>query len=474
MQKLKLPTKLAYGIGQAAEGIKNTAFSNYLLFFYTAVLGLPGTLTGLALFAATAFDAVTDPVAGSVSDRWRGRFGRRHPFLYAAALPLGITFALLFSPPAGLGEMQLFAWLLLFAVLVRGSMTLYHVPHLALGAELSDDYRERTTVVAYRTFFSICGAIVLVGAAWGVFFRATPAFPNGQLDPAVYPGFGLWFGGATAFFVLASAAGTHARIPTLPQAAGDLEPFGAAALVREYRGALANASFRAFFVGLVVFFVMRGIQDTLLIHMATYFWALSPREILYTQIGAAPGLLLGVPFWAIVARRTDKRPTFLVGVALFSAIVVLPPVAKLAGFFPPREAFSYLAILVAVSFFASFCAMSGLVTAGSMMADIADEHELATGRRQEGMFFGALSFAVKSTSGLGTFVAGVALDWIAFPRQAEPAAVPPEVVDQLGILYGPGIGLLAVIALAFLRRYRIDRARHAEIASELARRRAAG
>ena len=130
-----LRTKTAFGIGQIAEGVKAASFNYFLLFYYTQVLGLPGTWTGLALFIATSFDAVTDPLTGSLSDRLRHRWGRRHPFMYASALPMAVFFALLFAPPEGLGPESLFLWLLCFTLLVRGAMTLYHVPHLALGAE---------------------------------------------------------------------------------------------------------------------------------------------------------------------------------------------------------------------------------------------------------------------------------------------------------------------------------------------------
>ena len=100
--QLTLNTKFAYGIGQLAEGLKNSALGTFVLFYYNQVLGLPGTLAGLALAIALFFDAFTDPFAGSISDNWRSKMGRRHPFMYASALPLGICFYLLFSPPEGL------------------------------------------------------------------------------------------------------------------------------------------------------------------------------------------------------------------------------------------------------------------------------------------------------------------------------------------------------------------------------------
>lgn len=105
--QLSFNTKFAYGIGQLAEGLKNSALSTFVLFYYNQVLGLPGTLAGLALAIALIFDAFTDPLAGSLSDNWHSTMGRRHPFMYASALPLGICFYLLFAPPSGLSEWEL-------------------------------------------------------------------------------------------------------------------------------------------------------------------------------------------------------------------------------------------------------------------------------------------------------------------------------------------------------------------------------
>ena len=108
---LGLGTKFTYGFGQAAEGLKNGAFGVFLFFYYNQVLALSGTLAGLAVGIALVFDAVTDPMAGSISDNWRSKLGRRHPFMFLAAAPLAIAFFLLFNPPAELGQIGLFIWL---------------------------------------------------------------------------------------------------------------------------------------------------------------------------------------------------------------------------------------------------------------------------------------------------------------------------------------------------------------------------
>src|ERR1700755_3551653 len=88
----KLGTKVVYGLGSIAFGIKDGGFQVFLLFFYNQVLGLPATLVGLAAAIAIVADAVIDPIIGQASDNWRSRIGRRHPFMYAAAIPVAVLF----------------------------------------------------------------------------------------------------------------------------------------------------------------------------------------------------------------------------------------------------------------------------------------------------------------------------------------------------------------------------------------------
>ena len=88
-RQVRFPIRIAYGVGSVADGAKNTAFNAFLVLYYTTVLGLPGTLSGLAIFIALCVDAITDPLVGSISDHFRSRWGRRHPFMYFAAIPDG-------------------------------------------------------------------------------------------------------------------------------------------------------------------------------------------------------------------------------------------------------------------------------------------------------------------------------------------------------------------------------------------------
>ncbi|NNL68212.1 MAG: hypothetical protein HKP30_18325, partial [Myxococcales bacterium] len=182
------------------------------MLYYTTVLGLPGTLSGLAIFIALCVDAVTDPLVGSISDHFRSRIGRRHPFMYFAAIPMGLCFYGLFAPPDGLSERQLFAWLTTFAIGVRLFLTFYMVPSGALGPEMTTHYDERTRLVSYRWLIGWMGALAILTSGWFVFFADREVVGDGRLDPANYPQLGLFAGVLVATAILVSSAGTHSVI----------------------------------------------------------------------------------------------------------------------------------------------------------------------------------------------------------------------------------------------------------------------
>ncbi len=475
---LSFGTKFTYGFGQAAEGLKNGAFGVFLFFYYNQVLALSGTLAGLAVGIALVFDAITDPMAGSISDNWRSRLGRRHPFMFLAAAPLAIAFFLLFNPPESLGQIGLFAWLLVFAVLTRASMTLYHVPHIALGAELTEDFEERTTVVAFRQFFSTFGTLAAYIIGFLLFFNSTPEVPRGQFRVDAYAPFAMTLGLLMVVSIVTSAWGTRSQIPYLRQASGVEEKLSAKEMVvrmlREIREALSNRSFAWLFSGVLIVFMMVGVDSALNLHMNTYFWELSATgNTLF--FAASP---IGVMFGTLIARRLntwfDKKPSVVFGTSWWALCQIVPVLLRILGWFPENGTDALLWTLVVVKFVQGVGVVQALITFGSMIADIVDEHELTTGKRQEGIFFASVSFSSKFTTGIGNVVGGIALDLISWPRGVEiqtAADVPAETVTWLGLVYGPIVAGFAVVSVWCYSKHRLDRERHREIVAELAVRR---
>ena len=212
---LKYVTKLLYGVGSMAYGVKDVAFRAYLLWYYNYVIGADAALVSLAILAALVFDAVSDPIVGQISDSLRTRWGRRHPLMYLSAIPAAASFFFLWHPPSGLAGWDLFFYLAILSSAVRTFITLYEIPSSALAPELSTSYDDRTSIASYRYFFGYLGGIGMSVLALWIWLAPTEAYPIGQLNPAGYYTFGLV--GSLLMFatVMISTAGTHHRIKYL-------------------------------------------------------------------------------------------------------------------------------------------------------------------------------------------------------------------------------------------------------------------
>lgn len=475
--RLPRRTVLLYAVGQAAEGIKNYSFTTFLLFYYTSVLGLSGALAGAALMVALVFDAVTDPIVAVFSDRTHSRWGRRHPYIYASALPLGLFFYLTFAPPPDLHEIlgigrswALTVWLALFAILTRGAMTLFYVPHMALGAELSDDFDERTRIVASRSLLAVIAtAVAVTGYFVLVDAMASPLYPDGRLNPAPYATFAGIFGAVMGVAVFVSAWGTRDRIPFLqpPDAAASGRSVFSA-LFTDTREALRIRSFRALFLGFTLCFLAWGVTNALGAHNALYLWHVTVEQQGLFGLFVLFGIIAGMGFWQRLALRTDKKPTFLLGLMWFTVFSAVPPFLKVADWLPAEGTRAYLSLFYLMGFLFAFGVASALVVVGSMMADITDEDDLLHGRRRQGIFFGALSFAGKASTGLGVVIAGIVYDAVGLYQGLDPAAAPPQIATHLGLVTGVVILVLVGLSLVFFREYDLTRERQAEIRRQLA------
>jgi len=455
-----LSTKLFYGFGAVAHGVKDSGFSYFLLIYYSQVLGVPPALAGLAIFVALLADAVTDPLVGHWSDNLHSRWGRRHPFLYASALPVALAFFLLWNPPAGLQGAELFPYLLGVAILLRFAITLFEIPSSALVAELTDDYDERTTFFSYRYFFGWWGGLSMSVTALA--FLLTPSSPgaaDGYFNVEGYRQLGQI--GAVLIFVaiLVSAIGTHRHIPTFRQPPARVA-FDLRRIVGEAVETLSNRSFFALFFAVLILGLAGGVATTLSQYFYGFFWELTTKQassILLAVFGSALIALLLAPR---ISRRIGKRRGAIVVGVLAFLINPLPILLRLCGLFPDNGTQLLFVLLFLHQLIDVALIITTQILMASMLTDVVEEAELRTGRRSEGIFFAAQTFARKSVTGLGVMLAGGILALVGFPGGAERADITPAAVRNLGIVYAPIVLVLYMVGISVLRFYRIDRERH--------------
>jgi glycoside/pentoside/hexuronide:cation symporter, GPH family len=255
---LSIRTKAFYGLGESVSGITQTATDTFLLFYLTAVVGLSGTRAGTALFIALLVDSVADPLIGYASDNTRSRWGRRHPYLFASVIPLAVTVGLLYSTPHIDGQWLLFVCATSVLLLLRISFSVYALPFIALGAELSRDYRERSVIQSYRTFFWIAAYGVTIYIGLGLFLSGE----NGLLNRPAYAGFGWTCTGLVVIVGLLSACYTFKDRPPLPRTRPH-HRVGVAHLFGEVRDVARNPSFLVLFLTVLTFWVAQGVAGSL-------------------------------------------------------------------------------------------------------------------------------------------------------------------------------------------------------------------
>ncbi|HVW26864.1 MAG TPA: MFS transporter [Polyangiaceae bacterium] len=467
--RLRLRTKLGFGIGAMPEAAAQIAFNTWSFVFYNSVLGLSGTLCGLAATCAIVLEAVADPAIGAFSDRFRSGLGRRHPFMFAAPLPFVIALYCLYSPPAALHGFSLFAWLTVFAVLHRQAMSLFYIPYLALGAELSNDYQERSIVMSYATLFGVIGGAGVFVYGWTHLGHV----PGGSAVRSGYPGLAMGIGLFVALAMLGSARATRDQIPRLVRAMpAHASRFGLRELGHELRGALSNRNYRMLLIGMVFFSVVVGVRETLDSYLSLFFWRLPADKIRAFGLATPPASILAFFVTPRLHSRFGKRNTLVTAVATMIAAAALPIAARLGVFFPSNGSAALLPTLMLFVFVAYGALAVILITVLSAVADITDEHELVTGRRQEGLFYSARILFGKLTTAFGHVIAGLSLDLIGFHAGAKPGQVSADVLVKLGLVIILATVIPGIIAMLFYGRYSITRQRHLEIRRELAARRA--
>ncbi|MEM7639934.1 MAG: MFS transporter [Pseudomonadota bacterium] len=468
-KKLGHLTRMAFGVGGAAGGIKNNGFDYVLLLFYSQILGLPGWWVAGAIWIALIIDAVSDPVVGYWSDNLRSRLGRRHPFLYAAAIPVAIAYFFVWNPPTGLDGGSLFAWLLTLTIIVRVGYTLFEVPSLSLAAELSQDYDVRTMLMSYRYFFAWIGGLTIQVMLFAVFLEPSDGDAQGFQHIPGWNMYGLVAAIAIFSAIAITALGTHHRIPNLkkPPAKRKLT---LARIFSEIWETLSNPSFRALFVATLFGLLATGISATLNQYINSFFWNFTGDQLalLTMAVFLSSGMALLV---APIAGRVwgKKRAAIIIGLMAFT-LAPAPVFARLLGLLPENGTPELFYIILVVTVFDVALIIAYQMLAASMVTDIVEESELKTGRRSEGTFFAGITFIRKLSQGIGVLTASLILATAAIAPGTPVEDASADSVAALGWGYAVTlltVWMLMIFAISF---YRISREDHARNLEELAAR----
>ncbi|MEO0437866.1 MAG: MFS transporter [Pseudomonadota bacterium] len=456
-----LSNRLFYSAGGAVYAIKEAAYNFFILLYYTQVLGLSGSLTGSIIASSLIWDAISDPLIGTWSDRVRSRFGRRFPFLVLSVIPMGVGFIGLFSPPGAVvaNSFALGSWLLFWSLWVRTSITAWAIPHLALSTELSEDPQERSRLLGGRMAVMFLFAVLLPAGALVLLFNESGG-QDGRFLRENYPSYGL----ASALICCAMASISVLGLkqfarPDPDQANRPMAGSSVLAVLEDFVRTIKNRSFR-FLIGYDMAVMMGyGSVVTLNLLIWTYYWQFDAAQI--SIILSVPSLLAVVALLLsldALGRRFEKQRLLeLAAIGLMLNSVWLYP-AHLSGWLPESQSLMFwLNFLLMLLFM--YCFLVRAIFTQSLTADITDEHAWEHGVKQEGGFFAASNFTQKVATVFGPFYGGIALELVGLEQNALPGTVPESVLIDL--IYALGLGFIPAILVAwwFAKRINFDTTR---------------
>lgn len=466
--RLSTARKILYSVVQLGNGSIDFIIAVYLLKYYTDFAGLAPETAGLALLLGKAFDAVTDPLMGNLTDRTRTRWGRRRPFFLIGVIPLAVGFVAMFSPDPAWSQTRLFIWLAATNTLFYTGSTILDVPHAALGSELTHDHRDRISLMGWRTAFSSMGlligavspglwidrreqAAIALAEAQGLVAEAVAAAGNAAILVA-HRQVAIVFGMLLLAAALASFLGTRERMDSVTP---------------PRRSMLANMAdtFRskAFLLFLVIF-IIEQVGTRFTVSLALYafndWWGFprsmnSPLLFCYLTMG-----LIGIPVWVRVSRSREKGHTFLMGSVITTLALCLMLLVPSIGMW-----WGFATLALAGSGFGARTVM-GI----SMMGDIIDDDEYRTETRKDGAYFGVWMLARKLTQSMSLGLIGLGLATFGYVQGGGPQ--PQSAVDGIKWMFTlmPAVLILGG-ALPFLW-FPITRARHGAAMAVVAERRA--
>lgn len=441
VQRLPLRTKLTYGFGSVAYGIKDNGFATFLLFYYNQVVGMRADLVSLAIALALIADAFIDPMVGHWSDKTRTRIGRRHPWLYASVIPITITWILLWHPPA-MSEWETFGYLFLTAMFVRIAFSAYEVPSLALLPELSRDYHDRTAIMRYRFLFGWGGGLAIMFLAYAVFLAPTEEFANGQLNPAGYSQYAIL--GACAMVIAALTAAIATQKQIVKQYQGNTKLADTAHGMSEFLGAFRYKPFLLLMFAGVFAFTNQWLIFALSIYLFTHVWEFTQGQ--FTVYSAMLFIAAFVAFVAVtpVSIRLGKARAAALLTVISLTLGTLPYWLRFADLFPVAGTPIMFPVLLTFLVASTAAGISAMILTLSMIADVSDHYEFETGKKTEGLFSSGMFFMQKIVNGIGILLSGLIIALVGLPSGAGAGTVDGAIVDNLALSY---LAIATVISL---------------------------
>ena len=442
-KKLPLWFKILFSTGDLTTNSFQAVILFYQLYFLTDVAGLRPGYAAWTIAIGRLWDAVNDPLFGVLSDRIKSRWGRRRVLLLFGAVPLGLTFMLMWLIP-DTSQVGLVVFYALTFIVFDTCYTAVHVGYNALTPVVTKDYDERSSLNGYRMFFGLTGSL-------GAIILATLLgdLVANQQQLFLYIGIGLGLFNIIPpliVFILTKEFQTNLAATPLPPLAA-------------FKETVKNRSFQMV-VGLYLFsWTTASMMAAVLVYFANYY-LLIPEQANYYVLAAQGSAILFIPIVVLMAHRLDKRRTFMINNALWFVLLLF-----LFGIQPAQTGLVYL-----LAGLAGLGIATVYVIPWAMIPDIIEDDELKTGQRREGSYYALVSFFQKLGTGAALWIMGQIFEWAGYINPTADGVLPVQpdtavLVIRLFMSIVPA--MLLLIAIAFAWKYPLTREKHRSLLEQL-------
>ncbi len=436
-------SKLGYGVGNLSYGMIYQIIGSYIIFFSNVVLGINSKLVGVIVSLSVLWDSISDPIMGYVSDiTYTKKLGRRHLYILIGSIGMPIVNLSMWMINPEWPENIKFVLLLVELLLLKTFVTVYATPYTALGAELSSDYNERTSIQGIKTVFFLLGLTFPTVLGMFLFFNPTPEYEIGQHNPSAYVSMGLTSSIIAVVMGMICYYSTKKYIPYLTKTTKIKEDkFNILSVIKEFIYSLNNRYYKYVVIAYLFTNISSALINSLGLHVFTYTFKLNNNGIAIVFGTLFAISIISQPLWVNISKKLDKKPTMMLGlgISILGSLIFL--VLVLVKNYVEGKFY----------FMLPFSVITGLGTGGlyalpySMIADSIDVEELDTGVRTEGVYYGFLTFAYKLSQAITIFFTGILLDEINF---VPDAVVQPEstlLIMGLTIAFGSLFGFLVSV-----------------------------
>lgn len=453
---LPFHNKLFYGIGGLGYNSLSQTIGSFLMFFCTSIMGLSGTLVGIAIGLSSLWDGISDPLMGHISDRAKGGFfGKRLKFMLLAVFLIGICNTLLWSMPKS-SQLGMFLWLLICMLMLETANTLWSTPFSALALDMAPDYNEQSKIQSYKTIFNIIGMIlpsilvffIMPSVSLGT--NAAEASQSGFIKLAIINSvLVLTFGLITIFGSLRRVQ-THVSYTTpKPKQKHPIKN-----LMIGYFEIFKHKGFACIILGFSIAQISSSFLTSVGMHLFTYCYHFSTAQISVLLILLFVGAIISQPLWVALSKRIDKKGALISALSLILLGIGLTLISFLFRTYVPIDFLYYYVMFTIFTCGIGIGAMQSLPI--SMYADLVTLEQYETGENKSGVYLGYYSFTYNLSNSISMLIIGMLLDAIKF-NPAEPIQA-MSVQNGLGIIVFCGCSITLAAAILIFSRYKIKRA----------------